>query len=228
MQLNSAHAHSRLGTLGKLEILGSNGQLDFKVDGSARRQPHPLLIMIRQDGELLYSTGLPSNGDSGRSAAFRQRLVEQVLTEIRRPGSGEARASALAQPAPTAKGPERCALVTFEEQSYCLRIFTLQETNGGQSSLYAALVEPIGKSQPEHMNVNKIRDLFRLSKREIDVLGALMSGDTDKEIALKLDVSVETVRAYLKSIRAKLRAKTRTAIVSIIHGVQADRYTRPV
>lgn len=227
MQLNSAHAHTRLGTLGKLDILGSNGQLDFKVDSAARRQ-QPLLIMIRQDGELLYSTGLPSNGDSGRSAAFRQRLVEQVLAEIRRPGNGEARASALPPPAATARAPERCTLVTLEDQSYCLRIFTLQETNGGQSSLYAALVEPIGKSQPENMNVNKIRDLFRLSKREIDVLGALMSGDTDKEIALKLDVSVETVRAYLKSIRAKLRAKTRTAIVSIIHGVQADRYTRPV
>jgi DNA-binding CsgD family transcriptional regulator len=40
------------------------------------------------------------------------------------------------------------------------------------------------------------------------VLDALMSGQTDKEIAARLTVSVETVRAYLKSIRAKLGVKT--------------------
>jgi DNA-binding CsgD family transcriptional regulator len=49
-----------------------------------------------------------------------------------------------------------------------------------------------------------------------------MSGDTDKEIAAKLAISVETVRAYLKSIRAKLGAKTRTAIVSIVHGLENE------
>jgi DNA-binding CsgD family transcriptional regulator len=84
------------------------------------------------------------------------------------------------------------------------------------------LIEPISKPQSDTVDVGKMKALFRLSKREIDVLDALMSGDTDKQIAGKLDVSVETVRAYSKSIRAKLGAKTRTAIVSIVHGLQSD------
>ena len=88
--------------------------------------------------------------------------------------------------------------------------------------LFAALVEPISKPKAESVDINKVRGLFRLSKREVDVLNALISGGTDKEIATQLAVSVETVRAYLKSIRAKLGAKTRTAIVSIVHGLQPE------
>jgi DNA-binding CsgD family transcriptional regulator len=106
-----------------------------------------------------------------------------------------------------------------------MRLFSLRAAEGVSGQLYAVLVEPISRPQPDEIDVDRLKVLFRLSKREIDVLGALMSGDTDKEIAQKLTVSVETVRAYLKSIRAKLRVKTRTAIVSIVHGVQRERPT---
>jgi DNA-binding CsgD family transcriptional regulator len=88
--------------------------------------------------------------------------------------------------------------------------------------MFAALIEVISKPKNEHIDINKAKGLFRLSNREVDVLKALVSGGTDKEIAIQLAVSVETVRAYLKSIRAKLGAKTRTAIVSIVHGLQAE------
>ena len=46
---------------------------------------------------------------------------------------------------------------------------------------------------------------------------ALMSGDPDKAIANDLGLSVETVRAYLKSIRVKLDVSTRTAVVHRVH-----------
>ena len=44
-----------------------------------------------------------------------------------------------------------------------------------------------------------------------------MSGATDKAIAQTLGLSVETVRAYLKTIRVKLAATTRTAVVHRVH-----------
>jgi DNA-binding CsgD family transcriptional regulator len=81
---------------------------------------------------------------------------------------------------------------------------------------YAALVEPIGLLA-DGVNYPKVKETFRLSNRELDVLQALMSGDKDKEIARVLGVTAGTIRAYLKSIRAKLRVKTRTAIVNRVH-----------
>jgi DNA-binding CsgD family transcriptional regulator len=189
--------------------------------GSARRQP--LLMLLNRDGELLYCTAFAESrvSPSTPESLFTRRLVDQVLIEARRPAGREERGGARW---PIGEARERCVLVTLGSELFCLRLFPLVGTDG--SELCGALVEPIDKPRPDEMNVSRIRDLFRLSKREIDVLGALMSGDTDKEIASKLAVSVETVRAYLKSIRAKLRAKTRTAIVSIIHGVQADPLSR--
>ena len=42
------------------------------------------------------------------------------------------------------------------------------------------------------------------------------------QIAARLTVGVETLRAYLKSIRAKPGVKTRTAIVAAVHGIQSQ------
>jgi DNA-binding CsgD family transcriptional regulator len=124
------------------------------------------------------------------------------------------------------KPGERCALIILGTQFYCLRLFSLQNSNGERGELYAALVEAISRPKGESLDAGKLKGLYRLSKRELDVLNALVSGDTDKQIALKLEVGVETVRAYLKSIRAKLGAKTRTAIVSMVHGLHSEE-TRP-
>ena len=55
-----------------------------------------------------------------------------------------------------------------------------------------------------------------------------MGGDTDKEIARSLTVSVETVRAYLKSIRAKLGVGTRTAIVHVVHTLHREEGGRHI
>jgi DNA-binding CsgD family transcriptional regulator len=196
---------------------------DALVPDTRSTHRQALLMLLNRDGEVLYSTTFADTGlsPSTPESLFTRRLVEEVLVEVRRPAGREQHGVGRWS---IGQARERCALVTLGSELFCLRLFPLVGTDG--SELCGALVEPISKPRPEEMNIGKIRDLFRLSKREIDVLGALMSGDTDKEIASKLEVSVETVRAYLKSIRAKLRAKTRTAIVSIIHGVQSDALSR--
>ncbi len=54
-----------------------------------------------------------------------------------------------------------------------------------------------------------------LSEREIEVLGWVAAGKANKEIATKLGVSEETVKAHLKSIFTKLDVKDRTQAVTI-------------
>jgi len=53
-------------------------------------------------------------------------------------------------------------------------------------------------------------DQANLTKREEEILGGLVRGLANKEIADELSVSVETVRVHLKSIYEKLHVRSRT------------------
>jgi DNA-binding CsgD family transcriptional regulator len=183
-------------------------------------------MLIDRDANLLYASVPPVISGDARPAdtLFTQRLMDEALVEVQRLFKQQQMpVASIVQQLTINKPGERCALIILGNEFYCLRLFSLQDNLGERGQVFAALVEAISKPKGEQqVDVAKAKGLFRLSKRELDVLNALMSGGTDKEIATKLAVSVETVRAYLKSIRAKLGAKTRTAIVSIVHGLQAE------
>jgi DNA-binding CsgD family transcriptional regulator len=57
----------------------------------------------------------------------------------------------------------------------------------------------------------------RLSIREIEVLGLIMQGLTNQEIADKLFISYETVRSHRKNILAKTHAKNTAALINYYH-----------
>jgi DNA-binding NarL/FixJ family response regulator len=57
------------------------------------------------------------------------------------------------------------------------------------------------------------RNQAHLSAREIEVLGFLSSGLSNKEIADQMRLSIETVRSYLKTIYEKLHVHCRTEAV---------------
>ena len=52
-----------------------------------------------------------------------------------------------------------------------------------------------------------------LSSREVEVLGLLSCGLSNKEIADQMRLSIETVRSYLKTIYEKLHVHCRTEAV---------------
>jgi DNA-binding NarL/FixJ family response regulator len=54
-----------------------------------------------------------------------------------------------------------------------------------------------------------------LSEREIQVLRCVAQGNSNKRVALQLDISEETVKAHMKSIAEKLDANDRTHAVTI-------------
>jgi two-component system nitrate/nitrite response regulator NarL len=53
-----------------------------------------------------------------------------------------------------------------------------------------------------------------LTPREIEVLGALAEGMTNKAIARRLDISLHTVKFHVESLFRKLGARTRTEAVA--------------
>jgi DNA-binding CsgD family transcriptional regulator len=57
----------------------------------------------------------------------------------------------------------------------------------------------------------------KLSIREIEVLGLIMQGLTNNEIAEKLFISYETVRSHRKNILEKTGAKNTAALINYYH-----------
>jgi len=65
--------------------------------------------------------------------------------------------------------------------------------------------------------VKAAREIYRLSDREREILELLAQGFSNKEIAARLNVSVETVRWHLKHIYDKLHVGTRTEAAMKLH-----------
>lgn len=57
-------------------------------------------------------------------------------------------------------------------------------------------------------------DLFELSEREREVLKALVRGLAYKQVAAELDLSIDTVRTYIRRIYTKLRVHSATEAVA--------------
>lgn len=209
--------------LNNIDLYETDERYHFRLSDILKKRRRPLLMVIDNEGGLVYSS-VPDQG-----VAHDHRLLGQALSEARSLFISEFQSPELARQLIIEKPGERCALVLLENEFYSLKLFPLHGPEGhAQADKYAAMVEPIVKPLSEGVDFRLVQEKWHLSKREIDVLQALMGGDTDKEIARVLEVSVETVRAYLKSIRAKMGVGTRTAIVHVVHMLHSEAHREDV
>ena len=211
------------------DLYKTDEKYDFKLTDILRRRNRPILFIMDKFGDLIYSSRPDERPPDDRLApSITPDLIEKAAQEARHlictdnePTQQVVRQVIINKPG------EKCALIVLEKQFWCVRIFELDGGVIDLDSRFAALIEPIGDPQTGGLDLQKIKGLFRLSKREADVVEELVSGGTDKEIARQLGISVETVRAYLKSVRAKLGVSTRTAIVSAVHNLRNGSGTPP-
>jgi LuxR family transcriptional regulator of spore coat protein len=54
-----------------------------------------------------------------------------------------------------------------------------------------------------------------LTPRERNVLGLVASGDTAKQIAIRLDIAPRTVEKHIDQARLKMRAKNRVHLIAL-------------
>ena len=57
---------------------------------------------------------------------------------------------------------------------------------------------------------------FHLTEREREVVELLIQGLTNKEIAGRMNISPNTVRAFIRMVMGKLGVSTRSGIVGIV------------
>lgn len=69
----------------------------------------------------------------------------------------------------------------------------------------------------QELDENSEGDMNNLSRREIDIIKLIKEGNSSKEIALKLDISLKTVEVHRYNILKKLRLKNTAALVNYIN-----------
>lgn len=81
------------------------------------------------------------------------------------------------------------------------------------------------KGSARATTVTKLPDDFHLTPREKDVLGFLVEGASNKEIARELDLQVVTVKLHVRGICRKLQVQNRTqaALIGRDLGVQTKK-----
>ena len=82
---------------------------------------------------------------------------------------------------------------------------TIRAVHCGQKRLSAEVAAEIAEHSTDDA----------LTAREVEVLGLVAGGNANKEIAVQLSLTEETVKSHIRNILAKLRANDRTHAVAI-------------
>jgi len=193
-------------------------------DHPAFRKGMAALITSEPDIQVVAETG------DGNEAIglYRQNTPDIVLMDLRLPGMGGVEATiAIRKEFPEARV---IVLTTFDldediframdsgAKSYLLKdtpedelAETIRAVHAGQEKLSPKLAERLALRQKRPV----------LSRREMEVLQALVRGRSNKEIAASLFITEDTVKAHLKVIFVKLDVQDRTdaAITAIRKGI---------
>jgi DNA-binding CsgD family transcriptional regulator len=98
---------------------------------------------------------------------------------------------------------------------YLCRAFSLNpysKNSGGQESM-ALQFE---RTRQVTLNGSQLAERFNLTPREQQTLEYLIQGLTSKEIATRMHISPNTVKAFLRMIMVKMGVKTRSGIVGML------------
>ncbi len=101
---------------------------------------------------------------------------------------------------------------------YLLKQTPLPKIKEAVLSLYdggAPMSPGIARMVVEYFNPKNTEDLReKLTPREAQVVEAIEEGLTNKEVAIRFDISLETVKYHIKNIYEKLQVNSRHALIS--------------
>ncbi|MBP2276964.1 Response regulator protein VraR [compost metagenome] len=186
---------------------------------------HPFLREgVRAVVETQADMQVVGEADSGTDAIIRYRelLPDIVLMDLQMPDlSGDQAIAAIRERSPKAR---IIVLTTYAGDAHALR--ALRAGAAGyllKTSLRKELLQAIRSVHAggKHLDADVATDIAlhlvadAPSEREISVLSLAAHGNSNKQIAAKLGVSEDTIKAHMKAIFAKLGASDRTHAVTI-------------
>jgi DNA-binding CsgD family transcriptional regulator len=98
---------------------------------------------------------------------------------------------------------------------YLCRSFTVGNGSSSSSGLRIVMLE---RRSNEAVKINEISERFGLTAREQETVQHLLEGLTSKEIAQRMKISPNTVKAFLRLVMVKMNVSTRSGIIGRIVG----------
>ena len=163
----------------------------------------PSLEVIYSNAEAVEVLAYPQDSRKIQSVGtYLKRTIPSIL--LRKPSSPEA---GFVETVKSGKRIYRC------------RAFNLRaDANNHQSLTMAILIERGCRSPLDTM---KLAEQFRLTQRERETVDHLLHGLTSKEIASRMNISPNTVKAFLRLVMVKMGTSTRSGIIGkILEGTQ--------
>jgi DNA-binding CsgD family transcriptional regulator len=103
---------------------------------------------------------------------------------------------------------------TSGRRSYVCRASALNGNSETHSRMVTGLF--MERATSKAMDVSKVAERFHLSQREKETIGLLALGLTSKEIAVRMNISPNTVKTFFRLVMTKMGVNTRSGIVGKI------------
>jgi DNA-binding CsgD family transcriptional regulator len=103
-------------------------------------------------------------------------------------------------------------------RTYHCRSFPLHVNGNGQVPNYPAFVLLLERSTNEATELAEVCTRYHLTPRELETVKLLFEGLTSKEIANRMKISANTVKAFLRLVMVKMGVSTRSGIIGKIAG----------
>jgi DNA-binding CsgD family transcriptional regulator len=115
------------------------------------------------------------------------------------------------------------------KRTYFCRSFPLQilEHANGSNSKHGSSPSPgwllvmLERASNESVTIAELSERFGLTLREQETVKYLLEGLTSKEIAQRMEISPNTVKAFIRLVMVKLNVSTRSGIIGKIVGWKA-------
>jgi DNA-binding CsgD family transcriptional regulator len=181
----------------------------------------PGILIFMAGGEPLYINAearevLLSMGIKGHSTRQQQETAVSIPETVTNLCNQLKRMVSSNKPELTGSGPARTpsilALSSTGTDVYSFRAFFLSNNHYNPSGGGYILVLVERASPSKKINVQKAAKIFRLSRRETEVLELVLQGLKNKEIAPRLCVCVYTIEDHIKKIMKKMQVGNRTSI----------------
>ena len=174
----------------------------------------------------MHKTALPtsisSEGflllDSNMTPIFANPVAAQILAYPQRPEVHKnvsnylaARIRSMLFVQDSANGSALVPKFLSGRRTYLCRSFSVNGMSNGHSQ--ASLVVLLERAFAKSASLAQISERFRLTAREQEVAQFLLQGLTSKEIGIRMQISPNTVKAFLRLIMVKMGVSTRSGIV---------------
>jgi DNA-binding CsgD family transcriptional regulator len=112
--------------------------------------------------------------------------------------------------------------VASGKRRYTCKVFQMtfngQASANGHSSPQPAFAVLLERGSAGSLSCKELSEQFSLTQRECETVEYLLQGLTSKEIADRMNISPNTVKAFLRLVMVKMRVSTRSGIAGKITG----------